>query len=109
MKANFTRIGGHVRCTRIWRKTERIHIKEKDQSNRVTEIESERKIHKQTELLIVCHAVTQTLVWASASVVSVIGPHLPPAVCHSKGDGHGRPFAPTGWRLLVVPENYDLE
>lgn len=38
-----------------------------------------------------------------------IVPDLPPAVCHSEGDGHGRPFAPVGWRLLAVPENDDLE
>lgn len=37
------------------------------------------------------------------------GSHLPPAVCHCEGDGHGRPFTPTGWRLLAVPENDDLD
>lgn len=36
-------------------------------------------------------------------------PHLPPAVCHSERDGHGRPFAPTRRRLLTVPEDDDLE
>lgn len=41
--------------------------------------------------------------------MSGFGSHLPPAVCHSEGDGHGRPFAPNGWRLLAVPENDDLE
>lgn len=38
-----------------------------------------------------------------------IVPDLPPAVCHSEGHGHGRPFAPIGRWLLAVPENDDLE
>lgn len=33
---------------------------------------------------------------------------LPLAVRHGEGDGHGRPFAATGWRFLAVPEDDDL-
>lgn len=63
-------------------------------------------MHKQAEQLTVCHAVSQT---SEQTSVSGSGPHLPPAVCHSEGDGHGGPFAPIGRRLLAVPENDDLE
>lgn len=74
---------------------------EKYISRSTGEGQKQGETHKQTERQFVMLSVRRQ----SGGIV----PDLPPAVCHSEGDGHGRPFAPVGWRLLAVPENDDLE
>lgn len=104
MKADATRIVGHVRYT--WKKDREKYISRGTREIRVAEILSQRKreSHKQTEQQFVMLSVRR-----QSRLQTGIVPDLPPAVCHSEGDGHGRPFAPIGRRLLAVPENDDLE
>ena len=51
----------------------------------------------------------QTCTERSTGQVQTWFAHLPPAVCHREGNGHGGPFAPTGRRLFAVPQDDDLE
>lgn len=89
------------------KKDRKIHITAADRRKGNRDKEKKKEIHKEAERLTVCHAVTQMS--ERRGVMSGIGPHLPPAVCHSEGDRHGWPFAPIWWRLLAVPQNNDLK